>query len=83
MTRIFVRNRRRAAPGTGRPQFTVVAVEGGDLTFVRSHFRKSELAHLAESVGAEVVHLPMGQGEQEGGGQRHRRRDKGEGREED
>ncbi|MBN1487390.1 MAG: hypothetical protein JW981_07090 [Anaerolineae bacterium] len=66
--RIFVRQRRRAGPGTGQPQFAVVAVEGGDLRFYRRSLRKSELSALAEALGAEVVLLPSGTGEGEGKG---------------
>ena len=72
MARIFVRQRQCAGPGTGRPQFAVVAVEGSDLTFIRSHLRKSELEYLSEAVGAELVYLPMGKEEREGDDRWHR-----------
>ncbi len=81
MTRIFVRKRRYAGPGTKRPQFTVVAVEGGELAFVRPHLRTSELEYLAAAVGAEVVYLPLGQDEEGEGGPGHRHHHEGEGEE--
>ena len=35
MAKIFVRERRHAGEGTGRPRFTVIGVEGGDLKIFR------------------------------------------------
>jgi hypothetical protein len=56
MARIFVRQRRHAGPGTGRPRFAVVAVEG-DLTFLRPWLRRAELENIAQVTGAELVYL--------------------------
>ena len=78
MSKIFVRERRHAGRGTGRPRFAIVAVQGTDLKVFRSRVRQAELDTLATEVGAEIVHLPRGeQGEApqgEGGRGRHRRR---------
>jgi len=38
--RIFVRQRRDAAEGTGRPRFAIVAVQGIDLKWFQSHVRR-------------------------------------------
>jgi len=77
--RIFVRQRRDAAEGTGRPRFAIVAVQGMDLKVFQSHVRRGELETIAAETGAQVVYLPRGEGEgpaSEGGGGRHRRRQK-------
>ena len=65
MVRIFVRQRRHAGPGTGRPRFAVVAVEG-NLTFLRPWLRRAELERIAQVTGAELVYLADG-GEKRGG----------------
>ena len=83
MSKIFVRERRHAARGTGRPRFAVIAVQGTDLRMFRSRVRRAELETLAAEIGAEIVYLPRGeqdekpQGEGGRGRRRHRReRDK-------
>jgi hypothetical protein len=68
MAKIFVRERNRIGKGEGLPRFAVVGVEGSDLKFFQLHIRKSELDAIAESVGAEVVMLPRGTGEDAGDG---------------
>jgi hypothetical protein len=83
MSKIFVRERRHAARGTGRPRFGIIAVQGADLKVFKSRVRRVELETLAAEIGAEVVYLPRGeQGEEpqgEGGrGRRHRRRERDE-----
>ncbi len=75
--RIFVRQRRDAAEGTGRPRFAIVAVQGIDLKVFQSHVRRTELEMIATETGAQLVYLPRGEGqgpESEGGGGRRRRR---------
>ena len=81
MSKIFVRERRHAARGTGRPRFAIIAVQGTDLKMFRSRIRKAELETLAAEIGAEVVYLPRGeQGEEPQDesrrGRRHRRRER-------
>jgi len=75
--RIFVRHRRDAAEGTGRPRFAIVAVQGLDLKVFQSHVRRSELETIAAETGAQIIYLPRGEGEgpqSEAGGGRRRRR---------
>lgn len=76
--RIFVRQRRDAAEGTGRPRFAIVAVQGIDLNVFQSHVRRGELETIATETGAQVVYLPRGEGEgpqsEAGGGRRRRRK---------
>jgi len=75
MGKIFVRERRHAGRGTGRPRFAIVAVQGTDLKVFRSRVRREELDTIAAEIGAEVVTLPRGEhaGEPQGkGGRRHR-----------
>jgi hypothetical protein len=83
MSKIFVRERRHARRGTGRPRFAIIAVQGADLKVFKSRVRRAELETLAAEMGAEIVYLPRGeQGEEpqgEGGrSRRHRRRDRDE-----
>ena len=77
MAKIFVRERNRVGKGEGSPRFAVVGVEGSNLKFFQLHVRKSELDAIAEAVGAEVVMLPRGTGEDigegSGGGKRQKR----------
>ena len=86
MTKIFVRERRHAARGTGRPRFAIVVVQGADLKVFKPRIRKDELEALAAETGAEIVYLPSGAGlprgeqagEAQGKGQQghHRRRER-------
>ena len=75
MAKIFVRERNRVGKGEGAPRFAVVGVHGSDLKFFQLHVRKSELDAIAQAVGAEVIMLPRGTGENagdgSGGGKRH------------
>lgn len=80
MSKIFVRERGQVSAGDGRPRFAVVAVEGTDLKVFKPHVRKSELEAMAQTIGAELVYLPAGQGEHQGEGKGqhgHRRHRKG------
>jgi hypothetical protein len=61
MSKIFVRYRRRAGRGAGRPRFAIVAVEGADLNVFRTRVRRTELEKLATEIGAEIVYLPRGE----------------------
>ncbi len=76
MAKIFVRERTHIGKGEGRPRFAIVGVEGSDLKFFQIHIRKSELDAIAQSIGAEVVELPRGTGqdvgEGSGGGKRQK-----------
>ena len=68
MAKIFVRERTRVGKGEGLPRFAIVGVHGSDLKFFQLHVRKSELDAIAQAVGAEVVMLPRGTGENAGDG---------------
>jgi len=77
MAKIFVRERTRVGKGEGLPRLAIVGVHGSDLKFFQLHVRKSELDAIAQAVGAEVIMLPRGTGENagegSGGGKRQRR----------
>ena len=76
MIKIFVRERRHAARGTGRPRFAIVAVQGADLRVFKSRVRRAELETIAAAIDAELVYLPRGEQAEgpEGKGGRGRRR---------
>ena len=77
MSKIFVRERRHAGRGSGRPRFAILAVQGVELNVFRSRVRRVELEAIAAAIDAEIVYLPRGeQGEepQGEGGRSHRRR---------
>jgi ribosomal protein L16/L10AE len=77
MAKFFVRERTRVGKGEGLPRFAIVGVQGSDLQIFEVHVRKSELEMIAQAVGAEVVMLPRGTGqdigEDSGGGKRQKR----------
>ena len=84
MSRIFVRERRHATRGTGRPRFVIVAVQGADLKVFKSRVRQAELDTIAAELEAEIVYLPRGEQDKEpqgkgGRGRRHRHRERDEG----
>ena len=58
--KIFYRERKKVQDGAKTPRFRVVAVSGVDLKVFAPHLRKSELAHLAREVGAELIELERG-----------------------
>jgi hypothetical protein len=77
MTRIFVRHRRHAGQGAGRPRFAIVAVQGADLKVFKTRVRRAELEKLAAVLEAEIVYLPRGEsgdGPEDEGGEGRRRR---------
>jgi hypothetical protein len=47
--------------GARQPRYILVAVADLDLKVYGNHLRMSELRHIAESVGAELIELPRGQ----------------------
>ncbi|MFN2165410.1 MAG: hypothetical protein ACK2U9_04030 [Anaerolineae bacterium] len=82
MSKIFVRERRHAGRGTGRPRFAIVAVQGTDLKVFRSRVRRAELEAIAAEIDAQIVTLPRGEQAEEPRGEgrrshhrRHRERD--------
>jgi hypothetical protein len=67
MAKIFVRERRHAGRGAGRPRLAIVASHGLDLRVYKTRVRRAELEKMAAEMEAEIVHLPRGEksGEQE------------------
>lgn len=73
MAKIFVRERRHAGEGAGRPRFSIVAAQGTDLKVFKTRVRREELEKLATEVGAEIVYLPRGEFDEDWeGGERGR-----------
>ncbi len=77
MAKIFYRERVKVGEGDKKPRFAVVGVQGTDMIFFQFHLRKSELDAIAEAVGAELVMLPRGTGENAGKGIRGKPREAG------
>ena len=82
MSKIFVRHRRHASRGAGRPRFAIVASHGVDLRVYKTRVRRAELEKIAADLDAEIVYLPRGE-EAEGaepenasrrGGHRHHKK---------
>lgn len=76
MSKIFVRHRRHAGQGAGRPRFAIVATHGLDLRVYKTRVRRGELEKMAAELEADIVYLPRGeQGEEaESEGEPRRRR---------
>ncbi len=74
MSKLFVRHRRHAGKGAGRPRFSIVASQGADLRVYKTNVRRSELDKMATELQAEIVYLPRGEGAEEGEGRRRRDR---------
>ena len=58
--KIFYRERRKVADGEKKPRFRVVAVSDCNVKVYANHLRLSELEHLAEETGAELILLRKG-----------------------
>lgn len=65
MSKIFVRHRRHAGRGAGRPRFAIVASHGVDLRVYKTRIRRAELEKIAADLDAEIVYLPRGEEAQE------------------
>jgi len=61
--KIFYRERRKVSDGEKKPRFRVVGVADCNLKVYTDHLRQSELAHMAEATGAELVALRKGKRE--------------------
>jgi hypothetical protein len=79
VSKIFVRHRRHVGQGAGRPRFAIIAAHGADLSVYMTRVRRAELEKIAAEIGAEIVYLPQGASEGEGGQGRRRRRGQDEG----
>ena len=55
--KIYVRERQKVGEGVESPKYRVVAVTGGQLQIVATHFRKFEIEQIAKEVGAEIVFM--------------------------
>ena len=67
MSKIFVRERRKAEKGEKKARFRVVGVSGGDIKLYAKRIRKVELDLIAKETGAQVIYLPRhGSGDQGG-----------------
>ena len=69
MGKIFVRQRRHAGEGAGRPRFTIIGVSGMDLKVFNTKVRRKELEAIATATESELIYLERGGG---GGNQGHR-----------
>ena len=58
--KIFYRERRKVADGEKKSRFRVVAVSDCDLKIYTDHLRMSELEHISEATGAELIKLRKG-----------------------
>ena len=58
--KIFYRERKLVKDGEKKPRFRAVAVADCNLKVYADHLRMSELEHIAEEVGAELVALRKG-----------------------
>jgi hypothetical protein len=58
--KIFYRERRKVKDGEKKPRYRVVAVADCDMKIYTDHLRLSELQHLSEAVGAELIVLRKG-----------------------
>lgn len=65
--KIFIRERRKVKEGEKKPRFAIVAVAGADVKFKVKHIRKMEVEQIAEAVGAELVFLQAGKGDDDDG----------------
>lgn len=64
--KIFYRQRTKMKDGAHQPRYALVAVADLNLKVYGQHLRMSELKHIADSVGAELIELlrgPKHQGE--------------------
>jgi hypothetical protein len=80
--KIFVRQRRHAGEGQGRPRFTVIGVAGTDLKVFNTKVRRKELEQIATATECELVYLERGssnQGHRPGSCGRRHHRGSGEG----
>lgn len=58
--KIFYRERRKVADGEKKPRFRVVGVFDCNVKIYAEHLRLSELEHIAEETGAQLIHLRKG-----------------------
>lgn len=59
--KIFYRERRKAREGEKKPRFRAVAIADCNLKIYSDHLRMSELEHIAQECGADLILLRKGQ----------------------
>lgn len=74
--KIFYRERRKVADGEKKSRFRVVAVAEANIKVFTDHLRMSELEHIAEETGSDLVLLRKG-GKKEHKHEGHKHREKG------
>ena len=55
--KIYVRERQKVGEGVESPKYRMIAVTGGELQIMATHFRKFEIEQIAKEVGAQVVYM--------------------------
>jgi hypothetical protein len=58
--KIFYRQRTKMKDGAHQPRYALVAVADLNLKVYSQHLRMSELKHISESLGAELIELLRG-----------------------
>ena len=59
--KIFYRERQKVADGEKKSRFRVVAVADANIKVFTDHLRMSELEHISEATGAELIMLRRGE----------------------
>ncbi len=63
--KIFVRERLTIGEGDKKPRFVVVGVAGTDLKIFTKHIRRMEIEQIALTIGADLIILEAGKGEED------------------
>ena len=63
--KIFVRERVSIGEGAKKPRFVVVGVAGTDLKIFTKHIRRMEIEQIAQTIGADLIILEAGKGEED------------------
>lgn len=58
--KIFFKERRKVKDGEKKARFRVVAVSDCNLKIYANHLRTSELEHIAQEIGADLIQLRLG-----------------------
>ena len=75
--KIFYRERRKVADGDKKSRFRVVAVADANIKIFIDHLRLSELEHIAEETGSDLILLRKGlKEEHKHEGHKHREKEK-------
>ena len=64
--KIFYRERRKIEDGEKKPRFRIVGVYDCNLKVYLDHLRMSELEHISEEAGAELIFLRKGKKDKPG-----------------